>query len=58
MIRPGLLETIEMAGAGLIIGTETLGLVVKGSFSANWLPLAPVGRSSPAEWRSCSASAS
>ena len=43
VIRPGLLETIEMAGAGLIIGAEVLGLVFKGSFSANWLHLAPVG---------------
>jgi multicomponent Na+:H+ antiporter subunit B len=43
VIRPGLLETIEMAGAGLIIAAEALGLMFKGSFSANWLPLAPVG---------------
>lgn len=43
VIRPGLLEAVEMAGAGLIIGAETLGLVYKGSFSANWLPLASVG---------------
>jgi multicomponent Na+:H+ antiporter subunit B len=43
VIRPGLLETIEMAGAGLIIGAESLGLVLKGSFSANWLALAPAG---------------
>lgn len=43
VIRPGLLEGIEMAGAALIIGAETLGLLLKGSFSANWLPLAPVG---------------
>ncbi|NUP51960.1 MAG: sodium:proton antiporter, partial [Catenulispora sp.] len=41
VIRPGLLEGIEMAGAGLIIGAESLGLLLKGSFSANWLPLAP-----------------
>src|SRR5579859_8188775 len=40
VIRPGLIETLELAGAGLIIMTEFLGLVVKGSFSANWLPLA------------------
>ena len=32
VLRPGLLETLEMAGAALII---------KGSFSANWLPLEP-----------------
>jgi multicomponent Na+:H+ antiporter subunit B len=40
VIRPSLLETIEMAGAVAIIVTEVLGLVLKGSFSANWLPLA------------------
>jgi multicomponent Na+:H+ antiporter subunit B len=40
IIRPGLIEPLEMAGAGLIIMTEFLGLVFKGSFSANWLPLA------------------
>ena len=40
LIRPGLLEGIEMAGAAAIIATEVLGLVLKGSFSANWLPLA------------------
>jgi multicomponent Na+:H+ antiporter subunit B len=42
VIRPGLIETLELAGAGLIIMTELLGLVLKGSFSANWLPLAPM----------------
>jgi multicomponent Na+:H+ antiporter subunit B len=41
VLRPGLLETAEMAGAVLIIATEALGLVLKGSFSANWLPLEP-----------------
>jgi multicomponent Na+:H+ antiporter subunit B len=40
VVRPGLVETIELAGAAAIIMTEFLGLVVKGSFSANWLPLA------------------
>ncbi len=39
VIRPGLIETLELAGAALIILTELLGLVFKGSFSANWLPL-------------------
>lgn len=43
VVRPELLETIELAGAALIICTETLGLILKGSFSANWLPLAPEG---------------
>jgi multicomponent Na+:H+ antiporter subunit B len=40
VVRPGLLEGLEMAGAVVIIVTEVLGLVLKGSFSANWLPLA------------------
>lgn len=40
VIRPGLLEGIELGGAVAIIVTEVLGLVLKGSFSANWLPLA------------------
>jgi multicomponent Na+:H+ antiporter subunit B len=40
VVRPGLMETIELAGAAAIIGTELLGLLLKGSFSANWLPLA------------------
>ena len=43
VIRPGLLEAVEMAGAGVIIAAEALGLVFKGSFSANWVHLAPVG---------------
>jgi multicomponent Na+:H+ antiporter subunit B len=40
VVRPGLLEAIEMAGAAAIIVTELLGLLLRGSFSANWLPLA------------------
>jgi multicomponent Na+:H+ antiporter subunit B len=40
IVRPGLLEAIELAGAGAIIMTELLGLALRGSFSANWLPLA------------------
>jgi multicomponent Na+:H+ antiporter subunit B len=40
VIRPDLLENLELAGAGLIIMTAFLGLVFEGSFSANWLPLA------------------
>lgn len=43
VVRPALVETVELAGAALIIVTEALGLVLKGSFSANWLPLAPEG---------------
>jgi len=40
-VKSETLEGIEMAGAGLILGTELLGLILRGSFSANWLPLAP-----------------
>ena len=40
VVRPGLLEAIEIGGAAAIIVTEVLGLVLRGSFSANWLPLA------------------
>jgi multicomponent Na+:H+ antiporter subunit B len=40
VVRPSLLEAIEMAGATAIIATEVLGLLLEGSFSANWLPLA------------------
>jgi multicomponent Na+:H+ antiporter subunit B len=43
VVRPGLLESIELAGAGAIIVTELLGLLLRGSFSANWLPLAAPG---------------
>jgi multicomponent Na+:H+ antiporter subunit B len=34
------LEALELAGALAIVGIEVLGLVIKGSVSANWLPLA------------------
>jgi multicomponent Na+:H+ antiporter subunit B len=40
IVRPGLLEALELGGASAIIGTELLGLLLRGSFSANWLPLA------------------
>jgi multicomponent Na+:H+ antiporter subunit B len=40
VIRPNVIETAEMAGAAAIIAIEFLGLVLRGSFSANWLPLA------------------
>ena len=39
VVRPGPLETVEMAGAGAIILLGVLGLVLDGSFFANWLPL-------------------
>ncbi|WP_034263061.1 MnhB domain-containing protein [Actinospica robiniae] len=41
--KPKLLETTELAGALLIIATELFGLLLKGSFSANWLPLTAPG---------------
>lgn len=37
-----LLEPLELLGAIAIIGVEVLGLVLRGSVSANWLPLGPV----------------
>lgn len=40
VVRPALMEAIELAGAGAIIAIELVGLLVKGSFTANWLPLA------------------
>jgi multicomponent Na+:H+ antiporter subunit B len=39
VVRPGPLETVEMVGAGAIIALGAVGLVVDGSFFANWLPL-------------------
>ncbi|MBV9660888.1 MAG: hypothetical protein JO337_07000 [Acidimicrobiales bacterium] len=39
-VQPSIFETLELLGALIIIGCETLGLVLKGSFSANWIPLA------------------
>jgi multicomponent Na+:H+ antiporter subunit B len=41
VVRPGIVEPLEMAGALAIFVVELLGLVLKGSFSANWLPLGP-----------------
>lgn len=41
--RPKLLETTELAGAMLIVITELVGLLLEGSFSANWLPLTEPG---------------
>jgi multicomponent Na+:H+ antiporter subunit B len=41
VVRPELIEVIELAGAAAVILIELLGLVLKGSFTANWLPLAP-----------------
>jgi multicomponent Na+:H+ antiporter subunit B len=40
VVDPKVFEPLELGGALLIIGVELLGLILKGSFSANWLPLA------------------
>lgn len=39
VVRPALIETSELAFAGVIIAVELLGLLLRGSFTANWLPL-------------------
>ena len=39
LVRPAPLEAVELAGAGAIIVLGVLGLVLEGSFFANWLPL-------------------
>ncbi len=39
-VQQGPLEALELTGALAIVGIELLGLVFKGSVSANWLPLA------------------
>ena len=39
VVRPSLLESVELAGAGAIIVVGVLGLVLEGSFLANWVPL-------------------
>lgn len=43
VVRPHLLETVEIAGAAAIIVVELLGLVLNGSFTANWATLAEPG---------------
>jgi multicomponent Na+:H+ antiporter subunit B len=35
------MESVELVVAMIIIAIMTLGLVLEGSFTANWLPLAP-----------------
>jgi multicomponent Na+:H+ antiporter subunit B len=40
VVRPAPIEITEVAFAAFIILIELLGLVLRGSFSANWLPLA------------------
>ncbi|MET9021732.1 MnhB domain-containing protein [Actinopolymorpha sp. NPDC004070] len=41
VIRPGLLEPLELAGALAICALGLVGLAVAGAFWANWLPVAP-----------------
>jgi multicomponent Na+:H+ antiporter subunit B len=43
VIRPDVVEPLELGGALAIIAIELFGLFLKGSFSANFLPLGPVG---------------
>lgn len=40
VVRPDVLEPIEMLGAAAIVWLATMGLTLKGSFLQNWLPLA------------------
>jgi multicomponent Na+:H+ antiporter subunit B len=40
LVRPALLEPVEMLGAGAIIVIAVVGLVRRGSVLANWVPLA------------------
>jgi multicomponent Na+:H+ antiporter subunit B len=42
VVRPQLVEAIELLGALAIIVNAGLGLVLRGSFTANYLPLGPV----------------
>jgi multicomponent Na+:H+ antiporter subunit B len=41
VVRPAVAETIELLGALAIIVLQSLGLLLRGSFTANWVPLAP-----------------
>ncbi|MBO0828229.1 MAG: hypothetical protein J2P24_10665 [Streptosporangiales bacterium] len=41
VVRPAPLEVIELVGAAAIVLLMLLGLLLAGSFTANWLPLAP-----------------
>jgi multicomponent Na+:H+ antiporter subunit B len=40
-VRPSLLEPAEMAGAAMLVAVGVIGMVRRGSFLANWVPLAP-----------------
>jgi multicomponent Na+:H+ antiporter subunit B len=41
LVAGPVMEIVELVGAVAIIGIEALGLILAGSFTANWLPLAP-----------------
>ncbi len=43
IVRPGVIEPIELAGALAIVALGALGLALKGSFSASFLPLGQLG---------------
>ena len=43
VVRPSVLEPLELAGAAAIVVVLLIGLLRKGSFGANWIPLAPPG---------------
>lgn len=43
VVRPGVMEPVEMLGALAIIAIGVLGLILKGAFSANFLPLSNLG---------------
>ena len=42
VVRPELVELVEILGAAAIVLIEVLGLALRGSFSANYLPLGPI----------------
>lgn len=42
VLRPDVLEPVELAGAVVIVVVGALGLIIDGSFFANFLPLAPL----------------
>lgn len=43
VVRPLVLEGVELAGAAVIVALAAGGLIARGSFSANWLPLGVPG---------------
>jgi multicomponent Na+:H+ antiporter subunit B len=43
VLRPQVLEPVEIVGAAVIVGLAVAGWFLRGSVMANWIPLAPVG---------------